>query len=210
MRSNNMRAGAPYERFCTLFQLSETEVVILARTFLQVFPHAQVWRGDFSPTEPAIALIGAAEDFQLDVGTVQRRLAEMRPDRSNPQLRAPETFWMNLVGILEAADLPANEIRLNREDQPWIELLGPMLHAGGSQETLFTGRRLQVWLEQVRLRSRDRLATLTGRESSAIAAGSVLAEMTLCLSEQNQVGARAAQERLRQTLPIAAYRSLFP
>ena len=201
--------GGLYCQWLPLFQLSETEVEILVRTFLTVFPRAQVWRGDFSPTEPAIALIGTADDFKLDVTTVQRRLTEMQKDRSNPQLHASETLWMNLVGILETPDLSANETRLNREDQPWIEMLGPLLHAGGSPETLFTGRRLQAWLEQVRLRSRDRLGPLPGQESS-IMAGSLLAELTLCLAEENPSGVRAAQARLRQTLPTAAYQSLFP
>ena len=206
-------ALAPGGLFCQwlpLFQLSETEVNILARTFLTVFPRAQVWRGDFSPTEPAIALIGASGDFKPDTNIVRRRLAEMQPDPSNPQLRSPDDFWMNFVGVLEASDLPASETRLNREDRPWIELLGPMLHAGGNQETLFTGRRLQVWLDDVMLRSRDRAGPLPERESSAVTAGSVLAEMTLCLAEGNGTGARAAQEHLRQMLPDEAFRLLFP
>jgi hypothetical protein len=168
-----------------------------------------VWRGDFSPTEPAIALIGSADDFKLDVNLVRQRLAEMKPDPANPQLRTPEAFWINLVGMLEAADLPTNDMRLNQEDRPWIELLGPMLHAGGSQEALFTGRRLQTWLDRVRLRSQNKFA-LPEQESAAVAAGSVLAELTLCLAEENQAGARAAQERLKQMLPPAAYQSMFP
>ena len=206
-------ALAPGGLFCQwlpLFQLSETEVNILTRTFLTVFPGAQVWRGDFSPTEPAIALIGTSGDFKLEVETVRKRLAEMQPDRSNPQLRSPDAFWMNLVGVLEISDLPTNETRLNREDRPWIELLGPMLHAGGDPQSLFTGRRLQAWLDQVTQRSRNRMEPLLERESSAVAAGRVLAEMTLCLAEGDRAGAVAAQERLKQTLPAAAYQSLFP
>ena len=205
-------ALAPGGLFCQwlpLFQLSETEVNILARTFLTVFPRAQVWRGDFSPTEPAIALIGTVGDFKPDAEIVRRRLAEMQPDHANPQLRSSDAFWMNFVGVLEAADLPANELRLNQENRPWIELLGPMLHAGGSQDALFTGRRLQAWLDQVRLHWREKQA-LPARETAATDAGSVLAAMTLCLAEGNRAGALAAQERLRQTLPADAFKILFP
>ena len=205
-------ALAPDGLFCQwlpLFQLSETEVTILARTFLQVFPQAQVWRGDFSPTAPAIALIGRAGDFKPDVALVQRRLAELRADPANPQLRSPDAFWMNLVGVLEAGDLPAGETRLNTEDRPWIELLGPLRPAGG-RETFFTGRKLQRWLDQVRLRSRARLGGLPAGETNAVAAGGVLAEFTLCLAEDNRAGADAAQRRLREMLPADAYRSLFP
>ena len=205
-------ALAPGGLFCQwlpLFQLSEVEVNILTRTFLAVFPHAQVWRGDFSPTEPAIALIGSADDFKLDVGQVGRRLAEMQPDPANPQLGTPDAFWMNLVGLLEAVDLPADEMRLNREDRPWIELLGPMLHTGGNRNALFTGRRLQAWLDQLTQRSRLRLGSLTGREISAVSAGQVLAEMTLCLSEGDRSGADAAQQKLRQMLPPETFARLF-
>jgi hypothetical protein len=134
----------------------------------------------------------------------------MRPDPTNPQLRSPEAFWMNFVGILESSDLPANETRLNEEDRPWVELLGPMLHAGGNQNALFTGRRLQTWLDQLQLLSRDRVRTLPESEKSAIAAGGVLAEMTLCLSEENSDRARAAQEQIREMLPADAYEILFP
>ncbi len=205
-------ALAPRGLFCQwlpLFQLSETEVAILVRTFLTVFPHAQVWRGDFSPTEPAIALIGTAEDFKLDAGLVQRRLTAMKPDPTNPQLSTADSFWMNLIGVIDPSDLPTSDLRLNTEDRPWVELLGPMLHAGGNQEALFTGRRLQAWLDQVRLRSQNKFA-LPAREAAAVAAGSVLAELTLCLAEDNQAGVRAAQNRLRQILPAETYQNLFP
>ncbi len=206
------RALAPGGLFCQwlpLFQLSDVEVNILTRTFLAVFPHAQVWRGDFSPTEPAIALIGTAGDSAPAAAVVQRRLAEMQPDPANPQLRSADAFWMNLVGGLEPGDLPPDETRLNREDRPWVELLGPMLHSGGSGDNLFTGRRLQLWLDRVAERSRNRAAPLPEREANAVAAGRVLAEMTLCLSAGDRAGALAARERLRQMLPAETFRLLF-
>jgi len=205
-------ALAPGGLFCQwlpLFQLSELEVNILARTFLTVFPHAQVWRGDFSPNEPAIALIGSADDFKLDPAVINRRLAEMQPDATNPQLRSSAAFWMNLVGELRLADLPATELRLNREDRPWVELLGPMLHTGESAEKLFTGRRLQAWLDQVAQRSRNRLPPLPATESAAVDAGRALAEMTLCMAENDRAGAQAAQEKMKQNLPAETFRLLF-
>src|SRR5690606_2338398 len=112
---------------------------------------AEVWRGDFWPDEPALALVGRPDDFVIDPSVVQTRLAEMKVDPTNPHLRAPGVFWMHRVGVVAPSDLPASDDRLNREDLPWIELLGPMLHAGGNKEKLFTGRKLQVWLEEVRL-----------------------------------------------------------
>jgi spermidine synthase len=206
------RALAPDGIFCQwlpFFQLSEVEVNILARTFLTVFPHAQLWRGDFSPTEPAVALIGSAGDLKWDVGQLRHRLAEMKPDATNPQLRSPDAFWMNLVGDLKVTDLAASETRVNREDQPWVELLGPMLHTGGSDNSLFTGRRLQGWLDQVTAHSQDKLALLPAREATAVKAGRVLAEMTLCVEEEDRAGTTAAQRQLKEMLPAETFQLLF-
>jgi len=206
------RALAPGGVFCQwlpLFQLSDTEVTILIRTFLTVFPRAQVWRGDFSPSEPAIALIGGTGEITADEDDVRRRLREMRPDDANPELSSPEFFWMHRVGVIEAADLPSGETRINREDQPWIELLGPMQHSGESQEKLFTGRRLQAWLEHLRLRSRDRVRPLVGDAATAEAAGGSFAEVILQLAEGNSAGADAERQRLKTLLPDALFQQLF-
>ncbi|HTO05207.1 MAG TPA: fused MFS/spermidine synthase, partial [Opitutus sp.] len=192
-----------------LFQLSEVELNILIRTFLAVFPQAEVWRGDFWPDEPAIALVGRPDDFAIDADAIQKRLMEMKPDPTNPHLRAPGIFWMHRVGVLRAADLPDADRRLNREDLPWIELLGPMLHAGGNKEQLFTGRKLQAWLNEVGARASARSPELPALEAGGVVAGKIFTELVLCLAENNSAGADAAQERLRQALPESAYRQLM-
>ena len=197
--------GGLFCQWLPLFQLSERQTRILVRTFLAVFPGAQVWRGDFSPTAPAIALIGGIGGTALDPAVVIRRLAEMSTDPANPQL--PDVFWMHFVGLLETADLPAGETRLNREDRPWVELLAS--RESGTDD-YFTGRRSQAWLEQIRLHPARRGAPLPTAQSAAVAAGAELAELTLCLQEGNQAGAHAAQTRLEKLLPAAVYRSLFP
>jgi len=208
------RALAPGGIFCQwlpLFQLSEPEMKILLRTFLSVFPRAEIWRGDFSPTQPAIALIGSAGEWRSDPQIVRPRLREMRPDAANPQLRAVGNFWMQWVGVIEASDLPADEVRINTEDRPWVELLGPKLHgAGQSTDALFIGRRLQAWLDDVQRRSASRMAEWPEPERASAAAGRVLAEFVLRLSEHDEAGAEAAQAELRRRLPDAEYRALFP
>ncbi len=210
------RALAPGGIFCQwlpLFQLSETETRILLRTFLSVFPEAQIWRGDFSPTEPAIALIGGAAEggMRTDVETVRRRLREMRADPANPQLAAAGVFWMQRVGAVVAGDLTGTDQRINSEDRPWVELLGPKLHGGGSDAAeLFVGRRLQGWLDEVRAKASGRVTDLSEPERTTAAAGRVLAELILRMAERDQVGVETAQERLRRELPEGAYRALFP
>ncbi len=206
-------ALAPGGLFCQwvpLFQLSETEATILMRTFLTVFPRALVWRGDFSPTEPAIALIGGAEGFALEAAVVRRRVAELRSDATNTTLKAPTAVWMNWVGWLEARDLAAEETRINREDRPWIELLGPLAHGGARRDALFTGRRLQAWLDGVHARSRAEIeALLPAEDARATEAGSAFGELVLGLAERDERGVRAAQERMERLLPVETLRQLF-
>jgi hypothetical protein len=168
-----------------------------------------VWRGDFSASEPAIALVGREAGFRIDAAMIQQRIDGIRPDPGNPHLLAPGVFWMHRVGVVESRDLPASEQRLNREDRPWIELLGPMLHAGGNKEKLFTGRRLQSWLDEVRVRSNARSAELPVEAANGGVAGAVFAEFVLCVTEGNRAGAESAQARLKQILPETSYRVLM-
>jgi len=207
------KALAPGGLFCQwlpLFQLSEPELRILLRTFLSVFPRAYVWRGDFSPEQPAVALIGGSEPFDLKPTDVQRRIRELHPDPLNPQLAEPIAFWMHFVGVLELPDLPADENRINRENHPWLELMGPLQHAGQRADTLCTGRRLQAWLNQVKQRSAGRVASLGALESAGSRAGDLLLEFSLSISERNETGARAAQNQLRSLLPERAFKAIFP
>lgn len=206
-------ALAPGGVFCQwlpLFQLSETDLNIVLRTFLGVFPRAQVWRGDFSPHEPALALIGAAGAMTLNPEDVARRVAEMRRDETNPQLTLPDVVWLNFIGVLEPGDLPASETRVNSENRPWIEFLGPRERGRGGHGRFFTGRPLQQWMENVSRRSAERLGPGAERIAKSMTAGGALAEMTLCLQEGDRRGMAAAQARLKTMLPEATYRSLFP
>ena len=204
-----LKPGGLFCQWLPLFQLSEVELNILLRTFLTVFPRAEMWRGDFAPNEPAIALVSRGEDFRMDVSVIQRRLEEMRLDPANAQLRAPGIFWMHRIGMIQMSDLLPDETRLNREDRPWIELLGPMLHAGGDQDQLFTGRRLQAWVEKIRHKSDARTGSLPLMEAAGVEAGAIFNELVLCLAEGNTRGAEAAQDRLRQTLPEASFQQLM-
>jgi spermidine synthase len=207
------RTLAPGGVFCQwlpLFQLSEAELQILLRTFVSVFPSAQVWRGDFSPDEPALALVGGIERLALDPAAVLRRLREMRPDPLNQQLVEPAAFWMHFVGELRPEDLPAGDARINSEQRPWVELIGPRHHAGAGAGVLFTGRRLQAWEREVAQRSIERFQALGPAERSGIEAGDVLLEFALALSERDEAAARTAHTRLRGLLPPRAFDAIFP
>ena len=117
---------------------------------------------------------------------------------------------MNWVGAIEANDLAAEERRINREDRPWIELLGPLAHGGARRDALFTGRRLQAWLDGVHARSRSEIERLLpAEEARATEAGGAFGELVLCLAERDERGVRAAQERVERLLPAETVQQLF-
>jgi spermidine synthase len=203
---------APGGLFCVwlpCFQLSDNDLTILARTFLSVFPEAYVWRGDFSPIAPAVALIGAVEPFQLDPATIKARLSQFPPDPANPQLRDAISLWMQFIGILRPEDLPADDPRMNRQDRPWIELSGPKEHAGSDTSRLLIGRRLEAWENEIQTR-RSGLAQPEPEAEAGMKAGNLLYEFTLLLSEKRETEARAVREKLKGLLPGALFESLLP
>ncbi|MBI2926977.1 MAG: fused MFS/spermidine synthase [Verrucomicrobia bacterium] len=150
------RALAPGGLFCQwlpAFQLSAEEFRIVVATFLDVFPRATPWRGDFAPDQPALALVGHADDAAvIDPNAVARRVRELRPDQPNPHLAHEAGLWIFFVGPLASSDPEFSGARRNRENRPWLELLGPMSHAGASrgERGVFAGRRLETYLDKVR------------------------------------------------------------
>jgi spermidine synthase len=205
------RTLAPGGLFCQwvpLFQLSEAELRIVLRTLLAVFPRAQVWRGDFSANEPALALVATAEPITLDPAIVEGALRVATADPANAHIASADGVWLYFAGVLEPADLAAGDTRVNRDDRPWLELLGPW--NGGDAQERCTGRRLQAWLADLRRRSEPRIFALGARERRAMEAGDWLLELSLALAERNDTAAQSAQERVRALLPEATFRALFP
>jgi len=201
------RALAPGGIFCQwlpMFQLSEEEFNIVTATFLDVFPRATLWRGDFAPGQPAVALIGHLETGALiDSAVVARRLREVKSDDANPTLAHPAGLWMFLAGPVDPAADRFARARRNRENEPWLEILGPLNHAGLSRgkASLFVGRRLEAFLQELR-EDPTTGTSLAGLDSAMLqwrSAGAKLAEASNLTMEGKH---REAEVVLRQTISI--------
>jgi spermidine synthase len=194
-----------------LFQLREGEFEILLATFLNQFHEAFLWKGDFSPTRPAIALVAGKEPGRgLDPGVVEVRLAQLARDPFNPQLRYPAAFYMHLMGVVDNEHMASSSPLLNTEDRPWLELR-PV--RGGTRAGLtgpLVGRELQRWEESVRNQSRARLVDILPEYALAgWEAGTLLEEFTLLLHEGRRTDARVVQGRIRALLGPEAFESVF-
>ena len=211
------RALAPGGLFCQwipMFQLSEEEFRIVTATFLDVFPRASLWRGDFAPNNPALALIGHAEDDAvLDPAAVARRVREMTADKANPQLTHEAGLWMYLVGPLSGQGAEFASAKRHRENRPWLELLAPLAHsAGRGERPVFVGRPLEQRLDRARSASLTGtvLASLSPDQTGWREAGRALADATLLLAEGRREESELRLRTAAALLPLEVRRTFLP
>src|SRR5262249_1517592 len=58
LAADHLSAGGLFCQWLPLYQLTREEFDLIARTFLTVFPVTTVWRADFYPNRPVVALVG--------------------------------------------------------------------------------------------------------------------------------------------------------
>ena len=58
LRASRLAPGGLYVQWIPLYQTSDRELGIIARSMLEAFPRVTAWRGDFESDRPMIALIG--------------------------------------------------------------------------------------------------------------------------------------------------------
>ena len=151
------RALEPGGIFCQwlpMHQLSRELFQIIAATFLDVFPQTTLWRGDFLPSLPALALIGHTSQIAIDADAVDSRVQLLKPwcERTSPILSASGGIWLFLVGPLSPLDAQFAKAKRNRESEPWIELLSPKVSSRSEQAgwSQFVGESLSLFLDRVR------------------------------------------------------------
>ena len=114
-----------------LYQLSPEQLAIILRTFLDVFPAASLWRGNFVPDEPTLAVVGHLGSRVLEPEPIEARVRALAVSTdADPFLEHPAGMWLFLVGPLTADRHAFAGARRNRDAEPWIELLSPRSQAG--------------------------------------------------------------------------------
>lgn len=195
-------ALAPGGIFCQwlpMHQLSEEQFQIVVATFLDVFPRATLWRGDFFPDAPALAIIGHTNP--IDAGTVDATVEQLESfcAETTPILSAVGGLWLYLVGPLDPADPQFVNAKRNRESEPWIELLSPSTSSGSKspRQAPFVGENLYRFMEKVRARpvAGSPLERLSPEHLKWRQSGAILWEASMLLSagREDEANARAAE-----------------
>jgi spermidine synthase len=89
-----LHAGGLFAQWLPLYQVSQREFGIIVRTMLEVFPQVTLWRGNFVPEKPMVALIGHTDTTPLQPDTL---LASVRGLHAHD--RATEVLTNALVRL---------------------------------------------------------------------------------------------------------------
>ena len=108
-----------------LYQLSEVEFRIIAATFLEAFPHVELWLGDPDLMYPVVGLVGRNRLHRTDIRDLRERMA-------GDEVAGGLVFGSDPVSLLasflmgsDGIDGLAAGARINTNDRPWIEFSAP-------------------------------------------------------------------------------------
>lgn len=124
--------GGRFVQWVPLYQVSERELAIIARTMDEAFGSVTMWRGDLFPRRSIVALVGEEEPTVVDPAAAA---ASARALRGAPGLGDAELTDAQLEAMilrLYAGNVSASGVfadaELNTDDHPRIEYLAPRTH----------------------------------------------------------------------------------
>jgi spermidine synthase len=144
-----LNPGGSYVQWLPLYQLTEFEFGVIARTMLDAFGHVSMWRNNFVPGHEIVALIGQPELVPIAaapnvppqqlINAVQGMLLEQTsPDMAAP---FPETLPFFYGGYLTPSRDLFAAYPVNTDDRPVIEYETPRTFraAAGTDKIWFVG-----------------------------------------------------------------------
>jgi spermidine synthase len=198
--------GGVFAQWLPMFQLSERDFEVIARTLLEVFPNTVLWRGDFYANRPILALIATADRVPLDVEVLLRRARQVAPQLTDEDILAGVLpFYVGNVG---AARVVLGEGDINTDEHPVIEYLSPRTQWGtGNQSPWFVSMPLARFFERLTvatpLASDPYLAHLPPRARAYVEAGAFYYRAIVHrLRDENDIAEQDLAEAL-QRLPAS-------
>jgi len=188
------RRLAPGGLFCQwlpLYQLTREEFDLIARTFLEVFPHVSLWRDDFYPDRPVVALVGSRAPLAIP--------RPLPPTAHDPLLATPRGLGMLWMGDLSAAPDLVGPGPLNTDERPRLEFLAPRLTRVGPEgdKDWFTGAELAAFADRLAARS----PAPSARAEEARRAGRALARYALAVRRGATKRAARREAQVRALVP---------
>ncbi len=208
---DHLTPDGAFAQWLPLYQLTREQTMSIARTMLEVFPQVTLWRGDFMPNKPIVALIGQPREMPLDPEVVLRNFRHRRQQAS-----APREAVLALTGLFyggnlsQARDLFATA-PIQTDDRPQLELEAPVTHREQAARSTdwFTGMPLIEWYGELARRvppeSDPYLVRLTPEERGGVVGGRSLLRSKALLAAGDRAGAEAASQEFSRLVPRSAH-----
>lgn len=118
-----LKQNGVFAQWLPLYQLTYEEFAIISKTFLQVFPNTQLWRGDFFAQKPVVALIGHQSMAAMEMEKLKQQINTINQGAADPRLHL--LFYCGNLGKISAVfkDYP-----INTDDNRLIEFGSPQSH----------------------------------------------------------------------------------
>ena len=124
---HRLAPGGIFCQWLPLHQLDETMLRIIIRTFLEVFPEAQLYLLRFNVDAPVAGLVGCSEWPRNSSGWVESRLAQADLEKELKKLALADSlrFFGNLLAGPTELRAFAGPVPLNTDDRPRVTFGAP-------------------------------------------------------------------------------------
>ncbi len=123
---NRLNQGGVYAQWIPLYQVSDFELGVIARTMLEVFPYCTVWRGDFFKNRSILLLLGHKNLNPIDPERVEREITRLSKEPTAFPFGNRKEFWMHYCGSISKEHSPFGNYPMNLDDRPIIEFSSPI------------------------------------------------------------------------------------
>jgi spermidine synthase len=203
--ARRLEPGGLFCQWLPLYQLTREEFDVIARTFLDVFPHVSLWRADFYADRPVVGLVGQLAPRRLDLERVHDRTEVLPRAARDAMVGSPRALAMLYAGDLTAAADLFAAAPLNTDDHPVIEFLAPRLTrmSSAGDKDWFTGEALAGFYEALDARPSSTTGILpdSPEVSSARRAGLALFRYALAATRHDDRAASTYQATVRDLVP---------
>ena len=158
--ASRLNEGGVFVQWLPLYQLTEFEFGVIARTMLEAFPEVTMWRNNFQPGLEKVALIGRNETSPMPVPAPGKREAMLAAvDGLGWQQTSPDMFrvsahsmpFLYAGNLTKSADL-FRDYPVNTDDRPVIEYQTPITFrkvAENDKVIWLVGPRLTAWIDRL-------------------------------------------------------------
>jgi len=192
--ARRLEPGGIFVQWVPLYQLTEREFLIIARTMGEVFPQVTLWRNNFMVWQDVVALVGQNERAPLfgpgyaGPGREGRLRAASAVDKGYRFRADDATLLLFYCGNLSGASGLFEDSPLNTENHPLIEYMAPRSSSrqAAGEAIWFSGPHFSGFVKEMQANippERDpALSGMAPRERRAARAGYHLARSYLLAS----------------------------